>query len=157
MLRHLLHPVVEHLCPNWPVLSSPDRIEVVADTSRHVSETVAGAPLVLKVAISALAMAFRAAAVVHGRGRGFARQDSDRREEFLRWWCARGTAARSFERLVRSVTILAALEHPLAKRAMGLESDTVRRAARRRDRQRWLRRMDRTVPAGTGPAGMGGR
>ncbi len=127
----LVSPVTRHFLPAWPPMPSDEREEVATAVERHVAARIGAAPLVLRMAVVGLAGAFNLAAFVHGRGRRFSRQSPAQRDAFVVRWSALAAPTRAYERLVRSLTLASAYEHPLSKMALGCETDTVRRHARR--------------------------
>ena len=137
MLRAVLRPAVTGMVPDWPPLSPTDRDTVRADAVEHVVAVVGGAPLHFRIGIFGLAVGFALAAALLGFGRGYGRRDLAWRIRFDALWNRCRGPMRSYERLVHSLTVLASLEHPISRRAMGLETDMARQ-----DRMRRLRSVN---------------
>ena len=111
----------ESLLPDWPMLELQQRGTVLADTSDFVKAEIAGAPFHIRLGVSVLAAVFFFGAVVLGLGRGFSRRGPAWRRSYLQTWLKLGPQAQAFVRLLRSLTLLAYLEHPLVLEVLGIE------------------------------------
>ncbi len=148
MLQRLLAPIIESMMPDWPVLDERDRAKAEQAALAHVQAVLRLAPLHIRAGVSVLACGFTAYAWLSGLGRGYRHRGVAWRADFLKRWSRLGPPARSFERLMRSLTLLAALEHPVSRTALGLEAPTVWRRQQRLKRKQISETTDhRTRPA----------
>ncbi len=135
MLRVMIRPAVLGMVPNWPPLSPMDQKVVQFDAVDHVMQVLKGAPLHFRIGVCVLAAVFALTSAVLGGGQSYAQQTQTARARIDRIWAKLGGPAQGYVRLVRSLTVMSALEHPLARQAMDLETDMARQHRFRQLRQ----------------------
>ncbi len=126
----------ESFLPDWPRLEPPQRQAALADTAAFVKAEIAIAPSHIRFGVGLLTAAFFLGALVVGRGRGFGRRGPAWRRSYLRRWLKLGPQAQALVRLVRSLTLLAYLEHALVLEVLGVEPGRKRQERYREQRRR---------------------
>ena len=123
--------LVSHLMPEWPVLEPRDREVVRVDVHRFVQEQLAGASLALRIPARLLGAGFATFACVARLG--WEVHERAGQERKIELWQSLGFPFRGYVRLVRSLTMLAFLEHPLVRDALNLQDlERLQRDARQR-------------------------
>jgi hypothetical protein len=119
-MMQTLEAMVDAVLPDWPPLASEIRAEVSGNVAAFVSRELDFAPLQMSLGLHVLLSAFRLYA--------FARLGPHRLEHFSRaerekalmgFSSLRLPMAPGLERFLRSLSILAYLEHPVVLKALG--------------------------------------
>lgn len=121
----MLETTVDSLLPDWPSLAPAARLEVSRDCSAFVRRQISLAPAHIRLGFWILASIFMTFAAVRSivRGSIFAKADASA----LATFSARGPAAfAGLERILRSMTLLAFLEHPIVLSAIGEDAGNAR-------------------------------
>lgn len=125
-MTSLRDALIDTLAPDWPPLPSQSRAAVVAHAAQFVDAQLAVMPFVVRVPAAILAVAFGLFAFMAGGARPFARQALLRRRVIVGRWSRLAYPFRGYIRLVRSMAMLAYLEHDVVRAAVGIAGPAIR-------------------------------
>jgi hypothetical protein len=132
---------VEALLPDWPRLEAAPRAAACVAATRRVTTHLACAPRHVRLAAGALSLAFFILPWLAGGGRGFAHLALERRRALIKGWQRVGRPAALMVRLYRSMALLAYLELPEVRAALGADQ-AEERMRRHRERRAALPAKD---------------
>lgn len=114
----MLDKTVDSLLPDWPSLPPAERVIVSSHCSAFVHRQIARAPAHIRMGVWALIVAFMTFATLRSLTRGSLAIGAD--AAALTAFSSLGLAAfAGLERILRSTTLLAFLEHPMVLSAIG--------------------------------------
>lgn len=134
MKRHLA--LVAALAPDEPALAPAEREAAHAAAADFLRRQLAIAPFHVRFAMRLLGLAFFAAALAAGLGRPFANRELAWRRAFIDRVSRSSMPGAMLVRLYRSLTLLAYLEQPAVRTALGADTVSERIAERRAMRLR---------------------
>lgn len=132
--------LTEALLPLWPSLEASARDSVARDVVAFVRAELRLAPFHVRVGLAVLAALFSLYVAVATSGRGLGPlADAQRNRLLAGWERLGGNAARSFLRVMRSLTLLAFFDHPAVLAALGAPVPEERQHVFRERRAQWLK------------------
>ncbi len=134
MKRHVA--LVAALTPDEPALAAADREAAHAAAADFLRRQLAIAPFHVRLGVRLLGFAFFAAALAAGLGRPFASRELAWRRAFLDRVSRSSMPGAMLVRLYRSLTLLAYLEQPAVRAALGADAVAERIAEHRAMRAR---------------------
>jgi hypothetical protein len=131
----MIATLTSSLLPEWPAFDEPSRNAIHRAVTDFVVLELKACPSFVRLGVTALTVFFFTGSFVIGFGRGYGRRGPAWQRRYLTVWRRLGRSAKSFERLMRSLTVLAFLDHPLVAAKLGIDDGQARQ-----ERHRSLRR-----------------